>query len=414
MIPKGLGRAVFIGLSLSALLARANDWPQWRGPNRDDISTETGLLEDWPAGGPKLAWKVSGIGDGFSGVAVAAGRLYTIGDQRGASFVFCLNAADGKILWAAKLGKAGALGGYGGPRSTPTVDGQLLYAVSQFGEMACFDTATAKEQWRKEFTRDLGGTQPGWGYAESPLVDGDVVVVTPGGKQGALAALKKETGAIIWRSKEFTDAAQYSSLVPAELGAVKQYVQLTAASVAGISAADGRLLWSAPRRGQTAVIPTPLVHDSFVYVTSGYGVGCNLFQVTPQNGKFSVKEVYANKAIVNHHGGVVLVGDCVYGFSDSKGWTCQDFRSGQVYWQDKEKLGKGSLSCAGDRLYLREESKPGTVVLLEPTKAGYKEHGRFAPAYHSEEQSWTHPVVANGRLYLRDQDVLMCYQVKQD
>jgi outer membrane protein assembly factor BamB len=260
--------------------------------------------------------------------------------------------------------------------------------------------------------KDFGGTMPGWGYAESPLVDGNKVVCTPGGSQGAIVALDKNSGAVLWRSQDFTDNAQYSSLVPAEIGGVRQYIQLTGRSVVGVSAADGKLLWRASRRGDVAVIPTPIYKDGFVYVTSGYGVGDNLFQISASGGKFTIKEIYSNKVIVNHHGGAILVGDCVYGYSDSKGWTCQDFKTGQARWQDKEKLGKGCLSYADGHLYLRQEDSPGTVALIEASPTGYREHGRFNPPFRSNQQSWTHPVISDGKLYLRDQDVLLCYDVK--
>jgi len=403
--------AVVVGLMLVAERGVASDWPQWRGPNRDDVSTETALLEDWPSAGPPLFWKATDLGQGYSTVAVAAGRVFTIGDRRDASFVIALNEANGQPVWSAKLGKPGEFGGYVGPRSTPTVDGELLYAVGQWGDIVCLESATGKERWRKSFTKDFGGAAPNWGYAESPLVDGGQVVVTPGGSQGTLAALRKDTGAVLWRSKGFTDAAQYSSMIVAEIGGVRQYIQLTGSSVAGVSAADGRLLWQAKRRGEVAVIPTPIYHDGFVYVTSGYGAGCNLFQISGDAGRFSAREVYANKVVVNHHGGAVLVGDAVYSYSDGKGWTSQEFKTGRANWQVKDKLGKGSLTCAGNRLYLRQEDRPGTVALIEVSIAGYREHGRFNPPDRSEMQSWTHPVVANGKLYLRDQDVLLCYSV---
>jgi outer membrane protein assembly factor BamB len=291
------------------------------------------------------------------------------------------------------------------------VDGELLYSLDQWGELVCFATATGVEKWRKDLVKDLSGSRPGWGFAEAPLVDGDKVIVTPGGSQGAIAALDKKSGVVLWRSKEFTDAPHYSSIIIAEIGGVRQYIQLTAASVAGVAAADGKLLWRAARRGDTAVIPTPLQQDGFVYVTSGYGAGCNLFQVNANGGNFAVQQVYANKIMVNHHGGVIKVGDLVYGYSDSKGWTCQDFKTGAAKWQNKERLGKGSISFADGHFYLRAESK-GIVALIEASPAGYKEHGRFTPPDLSGKETWPHPVIANGRLYLRDQDLLLCYNVQ--
>jgi len=310
------------------------------------------------------------------------------------------------------LGQSGDPGGYVGLRGASTVDGDRLYVFGQYGELGCFETVTGKELWRKNLEKDFGGSAPNWGYAESPLVDGNKVVFTPGGSKGATVALDKTSGAELWRSKEFTDAAHYSSLVPAENGGARQYIQLTARSVVGVQASDGKLLWRASRGGSVAVIPTPIQRDGYVYVTSGYGVGDNLFQVSESRGKFSVKEVYSNKVMVNHHGGVILVGDFIYGYSDSKGWTCQDFKMGQAKWQDKEKLGKGCLTYADGHLYLRQEDGLGTVVLIEASPAGYKEHGRFKPPFRSDKNSWTHPVISGGKLYLCDQDVLLCYDVK--
>ena len=394
--------------------AASSDWPQWRGPNHDDISTETGLLKEWPQGGPKLVWEAKGLGDGYSSVSIVGDRIFTAGDKGAESFVEALNLADGKAVWSAKLGKAGAVGQpqFEGPRATPTTDGKLVFAVSQWGEMACYKADTGQEVWRKDYTKDLGGACPFWGYAESPLVDGDKVLITPGGSQGALVALNKKNGAVILQSKEFTDAAHYSSIITAELGGVRQYIQLTPTSVAGIAAADGKLLWKAPRKGNVAVIPTPIYDDGYVYVTSGYGTGCNLFKVTPDSGKFSAEQVYANKVIANHHGGVIKIGDYVYGYSENKGWTCQDFKTGEAKWQEKEKLGKGSIAYADGHFYLRQEDKKGTVALIDASPDGYQEHGRFDQPDRSTKNSWPHPVIAGGKLYLRDQDVLLCYDVK--
>jgi outer membrane protein assembly factor BamB len=396
------------------LAAHAADWPQWRGPSHDDSCAETGLLQDWPAAGPALVWKATGLGAGYAAVTVEGDRLYTAGDRGDSSFVAALKAADGKPVWSARLGKSGAVGDpkFEGPRSTPTVDGDLVFAVGQAGEMVCLDAATGQERWRKDLVKDLGGVCPDWGYAESPLVDGDNVMVTPGGAQGAIVALNKRTGAVAWRSKAFTDPPQYSSLAIAEMGGVRQYVQLTALSVAGVAASDGKLLWRAPRKGRTAVIPSPVCADDCVYVSSGYGVGCNLFKITSASGRFNAEPVYANHVMVNQHGGVIKLGAYLYGYSDSKGWTCQDFQSGEAKWQEKAQLAKGSLAYADGRLCLRTEDK-GTLALLEASPAGYKEHGRFEQPGRSDKRAWPHPVIAGGRLYLRDQDLLLCYNLKR-
>jgi outer membrane protein assembly factor BamB len=393
----------------------ADDWPQWNGPNRDGKSAETGLLAEWPADGPRLAWKATGFGKGYSSVSVVGGRLYTMGDKNGVGCVTAANANGGKILWSTKIGAAGAPGvpGYDfpGPRSTPTVAGDLIFALDAWGDLVCLNATDGKERWRKSLVKDLGGSPPTWGFSESPLVDGEQVVVTPGGHKGALAAFNTKTGALLWQSKEFTDAAHYASIIPAEIGGVRQYIQLTSASVAGISAKDGALLWKASRQANIAVIPTPIVTGNEIYVTSGYGAGCNLFKVTKTDGKFSAQQIYANHVMVNHHGGVVRVGDYIYGYSEGKGLTCQDAKTGKSVWTEKEKIKKGAVAYADGKLYCREEQS-GTMVLVDATPDGYHEKGRFSQPDRSEEMAWAHPVIANGKLYLRDQDVLLCYDIK--
>lgn len=414
----------FMSLILTAVLAIASlptmvlgandDWPQWRGPNRDGRSPDTGLLKQWPTGGPRLVWKAAGLGLGYAGVSVVGDRVFAMGDQGDSNFLIALGRADGKELWRTKIGRSGApgWGGFAGPRCTPTVDNGLVFAVGQYGEVVCAEASTGRELWRKDYAKDFGGKLPEWGYSGMPLVDGQQVILAPGGPRGALVALNKTTGELLWQSREFADSIHYSSPILAEVAGVRQYIQLTDASVAGIAAADGRLLWRAARKGSVAVVPTPIFHDGLVYVTSGYGAGCNLFKIGSADGKFSAEQVYANKLIANHHGGVVLVGDFVYGHSDNKGWTCQEFKTGKAVWQEKSKLGKGSIVYADGMLYLRGEADKGTVALVEASPEGYRELGRFNQPGRSDKNSWPHPVVIGARLYLRDQDVLLCYDVQ--
>lgn len=409
-----LASALFLTQSLPV---QAGDWPQWRGPRRDGISTETGLLQSWPAGGPPLAWKAAGLGAGHATVAVAGGRIVTMGDADGSSHIHCLNEKDGKLLWSAKVGKAGApgWGGFAGPRSTPTISGDHVIALGQYGELACFTVKDGKEVWRRSYDVDFGGPLPEWGFSESVLVDGNKVICTPGGSQGALVALDLKTGKEVWRCKEFKDPAHYSSPIAVEIDGVPQYIQLTALHVVGVAAKDGKLLWQAPRKGATAVIPTPIYNDNHVYVTSGYGTGCNLFRISKEVGGFKATEVYQNKTMVNHHGGVILVDAHVYGHSDAKGWTCQELKTGKEVWQgrDKTRVGKGSVVFADGRLYCRQEDGKGTIALIEASPAGYKEHGRLDQPERSDKNSWAHPVVANGRLFIRDQDRLFAFDVKR-
>ncbi len=401
-------------LTAACLLTCAADWPEFRGPKRDDHSPDTNLPKEWPAKGPNLAWKASDLGMGYSGVSVVGDRVFTSGDKNGKSVVIALNLADGKAVWEAPLGKAGApgWGGFIGPRSTPTVNGGMVYALGQYGEMVCYDAANGKEIWKKHYVEDFGGKLPEWGFSESLLIDGDNVLGTPGGADGTVIALNKKTGATVWRSKGFTDNADYSSLVPVEIDGVRQYIQLTQKSVAGVGT-DGKLLWQAPRKGATAVIPTPIYKDHHVYVTSGYNSGCNLFKVTKEGDGFKATEVWKNKVMENHHGGAVLVGDYVYGHSEKGGWTCQNFKTGEAVWQEGGKLKKGSLTYADGHLYLREEEGAGSIALVEATPKGYVEKSRFEQPDRSDKNSWPHPVVIGGRLFIRDQGILLCYQLKK-
>jgi outer membrane protein assembly factor BamB len=394
---------------LTAAPVQATDWAQWRGPQRDGVSKESGLLDRWPTNGPVLLWKTNGLGRGYSGVSVADGRIFTAGDDADSCQLRALDL-EGKHRWATRLGKPGEPGGYAGPRSVPTVDGGFVYALGQFGDLICVEAATGVEKWRKNLKKDFGGQVGGWGYSESVLVDGSRLVCTPGGSQGTIAALDKETGTPLWRTTRFTDNAEYSSVVPATIGGVRQYVQLTQRSVVGVAPEDGKVLWRADRMGRTAVIPTPIVHEDHVYVTSGYGVGCNLFKIVKDAEGFATEQVYANKNMANHHGGVIRLGEYLYGHSDRE-WVCQDFKTGEIKWSHRG-VGKGSIAYADGRFYLRSESGKGVIALIEASPEGYKELGRFAPPERSEKNSWPHPVIADGRLYIRDQDWLLCYNVR--
>ncbi|HEX4794593.1 MAG TPA: PQQ-binding-like beta-propeller repeat protein, partial [Humisphaera sp.] len=401
------------------------EWPQWRGPHRDDVSGETGLLKQWPAAGPPLAWKTTQMGEGFSSVSVADGHIYTLGSSGGSTFLIALDL-NGKHLWKTRIGSGDVgSGSRPGPRATPTVDGDRVYAMDEMGNLACLMTADGKEVWRFNMQRELGGrVMSGWGFAESVLIDGDKLLCTPGGTQGSVAALNKMTGKVIWRCKQLTEPTTYASLVPADFGGTHQYVVLLPDHVAGVGT-DGSLLWQATRHGVTAIIPTPIVHDNLVYVTSGYGVGCNCFRISGSGSAFKAQQLYANNDMVVHHGGVVQLGGYVYGFSDvHRGvLTCMDLKTGKVVWTDRSVLrdsgngNKASLTCAEGKLYVRSEGSengaPCTIGLIEATPAGYHELGKFNQPDRSQKAAWSHPVVADGKLFLRDQDVLLCYDIKQ-
>lgn len=406
-------------LSLSALVLAAaqsskpagiaSDWYQFRGPNRDGISPDTGLLKEWPGGGPTLAWKATGVGVGYSSVSIFGNRLYTMGDAGGKCSVLCINVADGKIVWTSPVGAAGGHNDYPGPRCTPATDGKMVYALTQNGDLVGLNAANGKPVWSTSLEGGLGGRMmSGWRWSESPLLDGNLVVCTPGGSKGTVAALNKMTGQPVWRSAEIKDSAAYASLVPVEIGKVRQYIVFTDQSVAGIAAANGKMAWRIDRKGETAVVPTPVYGDGMVFVTSGYGVGHNGFKVSGAGGKFSVAPAYSGKEMRNHHGGVVLVDGHVYGFDEGT-LKCIELKTGKELWAERS-VGKGAVAYAEGHLYCRSEGGP--IALAEVSPAGYKEKGRFNQPDRSGKQAWPHPVVFGGKLYIRDQDVLLCYDVK--
>ena len=399
----------FSTLALAASAA-GSDWPQWRGPDRTAVSPETGLLKAWPADGPKRLWLFENAGNGYSGPAIAGGKYFTLGTRDGSEILLVLDAATGKELWTAKLGKILDNGWGDGPRGTPTVDGDRVYALSGRGDLVCVSVATGKILWQNTM-KSLGGEIPKWGYAESVLVDGPHVVCTPGGAKGTVAALDKLTGKVVWQSTDLTEAAHYSSIVPAVINGQPQLVQRNEKSIFGLSPKDGKLLWQTGFPGRTAVIPTPIVRGNEVYVTAGYGAGSKLVRIAADN---QVTDVYENKVMKNHHGGVVLVGNHIYGHNDN-GWVCQDFATGAEVWMNKS-VGKGTVSSADGMLYCLDE-RTGAVVLVAASPQAWKEVSRFTLSPQSKIRSpkghiWTHPVISHGKLYLRDQELVYCFDLK--
>ncbi len=406
-----LGVSLLAGALPSTTWAQ-NDWPQWRGPNRDDLSKETGLLKQWPVEGPKKVWMSEAGGLGYAGFSVVKGKLFTLGARDQAEFILAFDANTGKELWSAPLGKRLANDWGDGPRGTPTVDGDRIYALGGDGTLVCVNLADGKPVWKKTM-QELGGAVPKWGYTESVLVDGNKVLCTPGGGKGTVAALDKLTGKVIWQSTDWTEGAHYSSIIAADHNGKRQYIQLVMSSVAGLDAATGKVLWKAPWIGKVAVIPTAIYKDGFVYITSGYGAGCKQIKIGANN---EVTDVYENKVMKNHHGGVILIGDHIYGHSDGYAWVCQNFKTGEEVWASKS-LTKGAVGYADGMLYCLEENS-GNVALVEATPKGWSEKGRFKLDPQTTQRSkqgriWTHPVISNGKLYLRDQELIFCFDVKK-
>lgn len=404
-----------LGVLLLADLAPAQDstsqWTQWLGPRRANHSLDTGLLDAWPDGGPPLAWKAPGLGVGFSSVTGAGDRLFTMGDVDGEARLFALSAKGGEILWSTEIGEPGGERNPG-PRATPGTDGKLVFALGQDGSLVCVTADDGEVVWKRHLVRDFDGAMMSkWNYSESPLIDDDLLVCTPGGAKGTVLALQKATGEVAWRCGELTDAAPYSSLLPVEIGGVRQYVVFTDQCVAGVAAENGELLWRADRAGKTAICSTPVYSDGIVFVSSGYNIGCNAFRITVDGGEFEVEEIYAGKQLQSHHGGMVLVGDHVYGLG-RRNLKCIELATGDVVWEDLS-VGKGSITYADGHLIVRSERGAGEVALVEATPKGYVEKGRFEQPDRSEEPSWAYPVVFGGKLYVRDQGVLLCFDVRR-
>lgn len=598
---------IVVGVATAQLPSKSGDWLQWRGPNRDGISSDKGLLKEWPEEGPKVAWQVDTVGAGYSSLAIKDGRIFTQGDVNGVEHILALDAKDGSILWAVQpkpvadklaervdsefkrldqngdgkvdeaealarlgwnfnkydqpidgdreklaarraagifkehdkdsdrrldfseigsvlrehfdycdtrdadadvselakqrataliealdkdsdnqisrnesrrseldrafnrvdvrdpvtkkgdqqltaeeieqyfvkrqTGKDGLLtsdelagylmektkgdgvltakelqgmyGGYrngqgDGPRGTPTVDDDKVYVEGGNGDVTCLDAATGKTVWHVSLGTDFGGGRPGWGYSESPLIEGNLLVITPGGKNGTLAALDKYTGARVWQTAATQQGAHYSSPVAADIGGIRQIVQFGRTSAFGVTAAGGDLLWEYSNANNgTANCCTPIIEDNLVFVSSSYGTGGGLAKIISDGGKQKAEEVYFEKKFACHHGGIVKIGDYMYTCGGGT-LICINFKTGETAWQARS-VGKGSLVAADGMLYVLSERQQ--VALVEATPEKYIERGRIKTQDHGRP-SWAHPVVAGGRLYIRDQQSLTAYDVR--
>ncbi len=403
----------------AALSVAASDWPQWRGPERNGISRETGLLKEWPKDGPKLLWKVSAAGRGYATPAVVGERLYVLGnDGLDDEFVQALDVKDGKRVWQTRLGKVGnpqQQPNFPAARSTPTVEGEFLYALGSDGDLACVELGTGKVRWQKNLRTDFGGKPGNWAYSESPLIDGDSLLCTPGGSTATLVSLNKHTGEVIWkRALPEGDEAAYASAIIVEVGGVKQYVQLLQKGLVGAEAKTGRFLWryGKPVSRYGANIPTPLTSDGYIY-SAAAGTGGGVVKLKVNGGSVEPEQVYFESKFPTAIGGAVKIGDFLYG-TTAVALLCVEFATGQVKWEDRA-LGAASLCYAASRLYLHGEN--GEVALVEPGPESYRQKGRFMPPDQPKhpnemEKAWAYPVVANGRLYIRDHGMLWCYDVK--
>ncbi len=445
--------ALFVGIAFASSV-QADDWPQFRGPDRSGVSKETGLLKEWPKDGPKLAWIFKNAGLGCSSVAVVKGIVYTLGTdydpkmpnapafdpklpKAGAlkEYVIAIDEKNGMELWRHGIGPlstfAKPFNAYGdGPRSTPTIDGNFLYALGGNGQLVCFDIAKKKEVWRKNLITDLGGVMGKYGYSESPLIDGDKLICSPGGPQGTLAALDKSSGAVVWRSKGLTNLVNYSSMVAADIHGVRQYIQTSYVSKPGdihgeLSGVDtkGNLLWTATistgeNEGSAA---SPIVSGNTVYVTVGWGAGCHLFDISAKQVATDLYNKKKSKGVKNTHGGVVLIDGHIYGHSERDSWVCQNLKKGDVRWEEAGELPchSGTVAAADGKLYLFTED--GEVGLVNADPSEFKLISSFKLPVQStiprdritsrNAKAWAYPVIANGHLYLRDHEYIFAFKI---
>lgn len=402
-------RTIALFLALALAPAAAADWPQFRGPQRDGVCRETGLISGWPAAGPRLLWMATDLGTGYSAPSVVGDRVYIAGDLTDGAYLFCLKRSDASVLWRSPIGKPDRAHRTPGTKSTPTVVGADAAIISMSGELVVIDAASGTQRWRADLRAGLGGKTPAR-WAESPLIDGDQIVCAPGGAGGSLAAFDRATGRPRWRSAGFTDTPHYSSTVLATLAGQPQYVHATEQAVVGV-APDGRVLWSAPRPLGKNVSATPVASGDLVFVNTGYsGGGCQCFKIARSGDAWTATLLYESKEMNNIHAGAVLLDGHLYG-SGNDGLACIDMRTGARRWASRQAPTPCSLIHADGHLWCRSQGKEGILVLVEANPARYVEKARFAQPQRSPHDVHTHPVIAYGTLFLRDCDRLFAYDV---
>lgn len=396
----------------SSLAAERFDWPQWRGPDRTGISKETGLLKQWPKEGPRVLWQIKNLGASYSSVTVARGRVFTQGTKDGDETIFCLDLRSGETVWAVSPNggtrpfeeKRG-----NGARGSSTIVGEDIYTEGGTGIVTCLDFETGNQKWSRDFVKEFDTAVPKWGYCESPLVDAEKLIVTPGGKQGAIVALDRTTGETLWSASEVTDPAHYSSPILAEVEGVRQYVQFLSTRVVGVRAEDGKFLWDySGAANKTANVCTPILQDNLMFASSAYGTGGGLVSLSKSGENFKAEERYFDKSMANHHGGIILFEDYLYGFG-GEALICMEFKTGKIAWKNRS-VGKGSLTYADGHFYCLGEKQ--ILGLVEANPLEYVEKSRVELP-ESGRPSWAHPVVAQGRLFIRDQETLTCYDISE-
>ncbi|MGA2253959.1 MAG: PQQ-binding-like beta-propeller repeat protein [Thermoguttaceae bacterium] len=416
--PRAFGFLLALTLTSDSALAQSGGyWPQFRGPDRSNVSTEIGLLKAWPKEGPPLLWKVTNLGTGMAPVSVAEGRIYTLAFRDGTEYAVALDRGTGKEIWTVALGpgrqEAGMQFHF---QRQPVIDHDRLYAFSANAELFCLDVDAGQVFWKKDYRKDFPGKVSGWGMNDHPLVDGDRLICTPGGKDATLVALDKRTGEVVWKAVvPDGDVPAHSPVMVAEVDGVRQYVELLSRGLVGISAKDGAFLWRYNRASNGIInVPAPIVRGDRIFVSSGYGVGSALLKLSSVERKIKVEEVYFTKEFQNLNGGMVLVGDHIYGGHRSGigggPLACLEMKTGKVAWSQRGDF--TNVLAADGHLYCRHTS--GFIALVEATPQEYKEKGRFMQPDRSQSPAWTYLVLTGRRLYVRDQSTLLCYDLRAD
>jgi len=407
-----------LGVGVLASAAVADDWAQWRGQKRDGISQEKDLLKEWTASSPKLAWQLKDIGFGYSTPSVVGDRIYLMSNEGNDSeFVRAYSVKDGKPIWSTKVGKVGnpdQQPSYPGARSTPTVDGKMLYALGSDGDFVCLNTANGKPLWKKSLRTDFGGKPGVWAYSESPLVDGDKVIVAPGGETATVVALDKKNGNTIWKSAiPGEKTASYASAIVMEVGGTRQYVQYLSNGLTGLDAKTGKMLWRYDKsvdKQYRMHAATPVAFDDLVYSAAQQGGGIARIKATADS--YQAEMVYNERKVPNGLGGTVKVGDYLYGTTNGSQLMCLEYATGRVVWEQRVPS-VAALAYADGNLYLHGDNSD--MALVEATPTGFKEKGRFTlPSLpeRGQPKAWAYPVIANGRLYLREQNCLWAYDIQ--
>ena len=396
----------FVGLLVvSALLlscAKAPEWPPWRGPNRGGIAHETGLLKSWPPDGPKVLWRIP-FGNGYSGISISDGRLYTMFAPEEDEFVVCLDQSNGEEIWRCRTDSKFANEHGDGPRSTPTVDGDVVFALGAQGRLYAVDARNGEKLWEHDFVNEYGSEIPGWGFSTSPLVEGNLLVVEVGGKDGkSVVAFDKKSGDVVWTSP--TDAPGYSSPIAITFNGVRQIIVFTSQGPVSVSPTDGQIYWKY-HWPEGINIATPIfIPEDKIFISASYDKGAVLVKIKAADDAVTVEELWKSRVMKNHFNASVLFGDYLYGF-DNATLKCIEADTGAEQWETRG-FGKGSLILADDHLIVLGDQ--GKLALAEATPSGYIEK---ASVQILNGKCWTVPTLVNGKLYLRNHKEMLCLDV---